>query len=311
MSPKLGLLITYHNEGKLLTRCLSSFFADGRGPDEVLIYDDASTNPPGPYIPAGISVRVIRGETCLGPARGRNILWREAQADYLHFHDADDWVLPEWYPAQLAAIDRGVDVLFTEVQSFRKGKPLASPVIGFPEQMTPAAMLSFFIRSFILVPSATIKREVIRELHGFRETLWQSEDYDFYVRLAAFNPKFEIETRPLVCIDVRDQSRSRNQSETASSTLQALMFLRHEIPKTAWSDLAEKAAMVGSRLFQLKERDLARDAFTMSRAFGQAEFAYQGSVYRWIARRVGQLVAEYLSAFYRGLFPAKLRSLFR
>lgn len=62
MAVTIAVLITYHNEGPLLTECLDSLRRGGSQPDEVLIYDDASDIPPEPYIPAGMPVRVITDE---------------------------------------------------------------------------------------------------------------------------------------------------------------------------------------------------------------------------------------------------------
>ncbi|MGH7198477.1 MAG: glycosyltransferase family 2 protein, partial [Candidatus Omnitrophota bacterium] len=39
------MLITYHNEGELLTECLDTLLSGPDTPDEILIYDDASGDP--------------------------------------------------------------------------------------------------------------------------------------------------------------------------------------------------------------------------------------------------------------------------
>jgi len=43
MPPTISVLITYYNERELLTECLRSLAAQTQLPDEILIYDDAST----------------------------------------------------------------------------------------------------------------------------------------------------------------------------------------------------------------------------------------------------------------------------
>ena len=57
----------------MLTECLESL----RGqdfPDEILVYDDASSLPASNYLAPGMNVKVIRGETNRGPSFGRNRL---------------------------------------------------------------------------------------------------------------------------------------------------------------------------------------------------------------------------------------------
>ena len=73
---KLSVLITYHNEGELLTECLESLFQQEDRPDEVLIYDDASSVPAEKFVKY-FPVKIIRGEKNKGPAIGRNKLWQK------------------------------------------------------------------------------------------------------------------------------------------------------------------------------------------------------------------------------------------
>ena len=78
----IGVGITYHNEREMLTECLLSLSHQTRPPDEIAVYDDASSDPAQTFIPAGMQVRVLRGETNRGPSYGRNQLFQALRADY-------------------------------------------------------------------------------------------------------------------------------------------------------------------------------------------------------------------------------------
>src|SRR5437867_2048704 len=86
MQPTIAVLITYHNEGRLLTECLDSLLTQADRPKEILVYDDASDVPAEEQVPDGADVRVIRSTRNTGPARGRNALLRAAESEFLHFH---------------------------------------------------------------------------------------------------------------------------------------------------------------------------------------------------------------------------------
>ena len=76
-APTLSILLTYHNEGPLLTETLASLVAGTRQPGEVLIYDDASTRLPEAYIPDGLPVRVVN--RMWDPASDAIVCWRSLQ----------------------------------------------------------------------------------------------------------------------------------------------------------------------------------------------------------------------------------------
>jgi GT2 family glycosyltransferase len=68
---RVSVAIRYHNEGPLLRECLRSCQRPG-GPDEILVYVDASDTPPDSFIPDGLPMRVLRGRENRGPSYGRN-----------------------------------------------------------------------------------------------------------------------------------------------------------------------------------------------------------------------------------------------
>lgn len=305
---KLTIGIPYYNEGPLLTRCLKSLVEPESLPYEIILYDDASHLRPEAFIPENLSVKIIRSEVNQGPARGRNQIHEASSGDWIHFHDADDWVLPKWNQKVAEAISqKDADLILTEVVSYQKGQVLSPQVIGLRKMTSSSELLSFAIGHFVLVPSGIIKKDLIESIGGYRESLWQSEDWDFYVRLIAKNPRFEILTESLSAIEVRTESRSQKRVETLTSLLQAILLLKNELPESSQKDLAEKAAWVGSQLFQLQEKALAREAFQLAHALGPAQHPHQKRSYQFLARHGGQELAERVAEGYRKSLPRFIR----
>jgi len=297
---RLTVGITYYNEGELLTRCLKSFWQNAEKPFEVIVYDDASTLKPEAFIPSEIPVRVLRSEINQGPAKGRNQILQNAQGDWIHFHDADDWVMPDWI-TKIKESAPDFDLILTELKSYQKEKEITSQVIGLKHFMDNEELLRFSIQHFILPAAGTFKTELARAIHGYRESLWQSEDWDFYIRLIEQKPRFKILTEPLCGIQVRPESRSQKEIEPLSCVLQAILFLRSELPKKFQKDLANKASWAGSRLFQIGEKDLAKEAFQLAESLGPSNYPHQKTLFRLIAQRYGQEWAERVAATYRSL----------
>lgn len=308
MSCSLSILITYHNEKDLLTECLKSLSGQLDPCDEILIYDDASETPPQKYIPRGMFARVYRGDVCKGPAYGRNFLLNKARGEFVHFHDADDWFSESWARRiRRVMISTPCEAIFTEVSSFREGNLVSKQVLGLSEVTSPDKLLPFCIEKFMLVPSGTYKRETILKLGGYREALWQSEDFDFHVRLANSGIKFEVILEPLVCIRLRPESRSQKKDESLGDAVTALSLLSSEVPSQYHRTLAKKAAKLGSDLFENGFRKKAREAFKLAKRLGPVTYEHKPAFYQKVANLWGQEIAEWFALAYRTLIPETFR----
>ncbi len=304
------MLITYYNERGLLRECLESLLEQRERPDEILVYDDASEFPPGEYIPSRFSVRVIREETNKGPAHGRNQLLKASRCDYVHFHDSDDLFHPQWCQRVRQAMEETKpDAVFTEISSYRGDRLFCERVLGLKPMSSTEEFIRFCIRGVILVPAGTYRKERVLAIGGYRESLWQSEDFDFHVRLAASGIKPVILDDPLVSIRIRSLSRSQNQREVWTWFVEAIRLLSKELPPKYRFDLAETAARAGSTLFGLGARKEARAAFAVGKKVGPPTFKAYHRLYRLLATTLGQETAEWAGVVYRKVLPERVRCL--
>lgn len=93
--PTLALLIPAWNAAAFLPRLLTSAARQEEPFDAVWVYDDGSTDGTAAVAEAH-GARVLRGETNRGCSAGKNALAAHVEADFLHFHDADDMLLPNF-----------------------------------------------------------------------------------------------------------------------------------------------------------------------------------------------------------------------
>lgn len=313
---ELAVLLTYHNEGPLLTETLLSLFAHDLSvkstiPTEIWIYDDASSIRPEAFVPANLPVRpkFLRSEKNTGPGIGRNRLAAETRARFIHFHDADDPFLPKWG----ASVERilqgeGPDLLVTELDSYKEGVLFRQRILGLSAEETRKDFLSFCLHHPILPSAATYAREFFLEVGGYDERLWQSEDYELHVRMATQHPKIAILEESLVQLRLRDQSRSRKEIEVWECRLQALKLSQAYLPKTHSLEAAEAAADVACRLFELGATGLSRDAYALTEKLGKPTYRKRHRGFRTLAKTLGPLPAEHLSKLSRS-FRQLLRRL--
>jgi glycosyltransferase involved in cell wall biosynthesis len=91
----LALLIPAYNAAGFLPRLLGSAAAQTRAFDEIWVYDDCSTDDTA-SVATALGAKVFRGDVNRGCSFGKNALTKLTSCEWVHFHDADDELLPEF-----------------------------------------------------------------------------------------------------------------------------------------------------------------------------------------------------------------------
>ena len=109
--PKLALLIPAYNAASYLPRLFKSAKRQAELFDEIWVYDDCSTDDT-----AGIAkchgARVVRGNVNRGCTYGKSVLVERTSCEWVHFHDADDLLLPNFIGCAHRWLgEEGVDVV--------------------------------------------------------------------------------------------------------------------------------------------------------------------------------------------------------
>ncbi len=93
--PSLSLLIPAYNAAWCLPRLLASAHKQTCPFDEIWVYDDCSTDDTA-AVAERYGAKVLRGTVNVGCSVGKNVLARHVKTDWVHFHDADDELLPNF-----------------------------------------------------------------------------------------------------------------------------------------------------------------------------------------------------------------------
>src|ERR1700733_3696119 len=113
---RVALLVPCYNAAPYIGDFIANMQRQTRSFDEVLFYDDASTDNTVELLVNQSLGRAILGKKNAGPSIGRNILLRESTSDLIHFHDVDDWLEPSFLDRSLAALTPETDAVICNIR---------------------------------------------------------------------------------------------------------------------------------------------------------------------------------------------------
>jgi glycosyltransferase involved in cell wall biosynthesis len=248
LKPTLALLIPAYNAEAYLRRLLESAANQTRAFDEIWVYDDCSTDNTA-TIAAGLGAGVVRGEVNHGCSHGKNALASNSTADWLHFHDADDELLPNFVElAQHWMEDSRFDVVLFAYQE----RDAATTEHICDRIFNPADVerdpRSYAIREQINPFCGLYRRTAFLRSGGYDEDplVLYNEDVAMHIRLAFEGLSFTAETKVSII------NHRRLDSMSASNRLECLRAQYHVMRKTAARNGADRySADIAERLWNI------------------------------------------------------------
>lgn len=185
--PSIALLIPAYNAASFLPRLLTSAQAQTDPFDEIWVYDDCSTDETA-EIASHFGAKVMRGDLNRGCSVAKNALAKHVATDWIHFHDADDELLPNF--VQLAgkwmAEDRHDVILFDyEWRVHGSGRLIGTR--HFDRHELAVDSRSYAIREQINPFCGLYRRSSYSRAGGYDEDplVLYNEDVAFHIRLAS------------------------------------------------------------------------------------------------------------------------------
>ncbi|MGH7718464.1 MAG: glycosyltransferase family 2 protein [Gemmatimonadaceae bacterium] len=181
----VSVVIAAYNARETLGTTLDSLRAQTHADWEAIVVDDGSTDDT-----AAIAARYakddgrisVRRQRRQGASVARNAAVDSASHHWLHFLDADDWVLPSFLEqlTGVIAADSAVDVIYTGARRFTDdGRFLQDIYTPEPRDLFPLfARFNAFTTSACLV-----RRSLVREVGAFDPSLRTCQDWDLWQRV--------------------------------------------------------------------------------------------------------------------------------
>lgn len=243
---RLALCIPAYNAVNFLPRLLSSAANQLIAFDEILLYDDCSTDGTG-KLAESLGAKVVRGEKNIGCSGGKNRLLRETDCEWIHFHDSDDdlkknftTLAHQW----MQKADAPDVVLFNyESRSYEDERLLL--LREFDAEALRADPARYAIRHQINPYCGLYRREALLKVGAYDEdpAVLYNEDCRFHMHLAFSGLRFDAEPEFAVINLERQGSMSGANKEKCArarlvvlqkAALEASPSLHREIGLEAW-----------------------------------------------------------------------------
>jgi glycosyltransferase involved in cell wall biosynthesis len=235
--PTLALLIPAYNAARYLPRLLDSAERQIQPFDETWVYDDCSTDDTA-AVAERYGARVVRGDINRGCSHGKNRLAAETSCDWIHFHDADDELMPNFVDRASVWMAEGrFDVVLF---AFEERDDRTGTLIN--QWRFDSAALSSDTRAYAIGNQINnfglYRREAFLKTGGYDEDplVHYNEDVAFHIRLAFRGLSFAADETPSLINYRRDNSMS------AANQLKCLRAQYHVLRRTAALEGAEQYA---------------------------------------------------------------------
>ena len=189
--PKISVIIPAFNCERSLPETIRSVLKQDYADFEILVSDDGSTDGTGRVCRSFTDprIRYLRGDN-RGPSAARNRAIRASEGEYIALLDSDDKYLPGKLRAQVEYLDRHEEagivytdgfVTYPHKESIVYGKDDTRPHRGY-------VFDQLFMEYFMLTSSVMIRRKCFDTAGLFNESLYRSEDYELFLRIAKDYP---------------------------------------------------------------------------------------------------------------------------
>ncbi|MCM1981757.1 glycosyltransferase family 2 protein [Lyngbya confervoides] len=240
----LALCIPAYNAAAYLPRLLQSAQAQTQAFDEIWVYDDCSRDETA-AVARSLGAQVVSGEVNRGCSHGKNILAQRTHCDWIHFHDADDDLTPDFvatahtWMQQAEAPDV---VLFAyEARDYDSNKRL------YERQFDDAALrqdaIAYSIREQINPFCGLYRREAMLRAGGYDTDpqVLYNEDVAFHCRLAIAGLHFAAESRVTVINYCRANSMSSgNLNKCLQAQYQVMKKVSEQVAPCYWPAIGQR-----------------------------------------------------------------------
>ena len=212
--PVVSVILPAYNVAQYLPACIESVLHQSYSSLELLAVDDGSSDETAAiisrYAAADARVRGFRGPN-RGVSHARNVALRHARGRFLALLDGDDLWDPTFLVEQLRVFRRDPDVAIVSGNARNLGGPLdGQPVRPWPAEPRQVTFLDMIEQVDAIFIMSVVRREVYEKIGGFNESLFRSEDYEFWLRAAAAGFVITTNPRPLGMYRRRGGSATTN-----------------------------------------------------------------------------------------------------
>ena len=223
--PRVSVVIPAYNVAGFLEETLRSVFAQTMPAFEVIVVNDGSPDTEAlEAMLAPYRDRIVYAvQKNQGPSAARNRGIAEARGELIAFLDGDDLWLPEYVATQTGFLQEHpeYDMVYCNAMFFGASIYDGKDYMTVCPSTGEADSAALIARRCHVFTSVMGRAPAVKSM-GFDETLWSSEDFEYWVRLTAAGFRIGYHREILVRYRKRETSLSADTTSMVRANLQAL-----------------------------------------------------------------------------------------
>jgi glycosyltransferase involved in cell wall biosynthesis len=228
----VSVIVPVFQNAKTIAEAIRSVLNQTFKDFEIIVIDDGSTDGLNKQlIEFDGKIKLLRQQN-LGPAAARNNGIRNSSGEFVAFLDADDI----WFPGKLSKqmdlfrTNHRVEVVFGNVLFWDGSKFQGKTYFDLFKPQRGKVLFPLFASDYIPFLSVVIRKETLRKVGLFDESIRFVEDYELLLRIA-LDSEFDYEDKPIGAYRIgRDQiSRSYIQGTEALLAMKEKFFLENKV----------------------------------------------------------------------------------
>jgi glycosyltransferase involved in cell wall biosynthesis len=265
---RTALLIPCYNAHRFLPRLRIQVDRLQPAFDEVLLADDASTDDTV-TLAESLGFQILRLPSNRGPGGARNALAAASTADWIHFHDADDELAPDYLTRVQPAAGAAVDAVLHFVDFIAEDTRALVIRWTFNSADLAADPADYLLRHPLLTTATFLRRQAFLAAGGFDEAHRCFEDGDFNFRLAVWGARFAFVPEVLEWSLRHAGGVSANQRYCFECRLDYLESYATTMPARFSTAIASEAERAATMLLRFGNKPAAHRAIALCHRLGR------------------------------------------
>lgn len=188
---QFALLVPCYNAAKYIDSFIENINSLDKSFDEIIFYDDASTDQTYDIL-VSKGYQVLRGIENMGPGYARNKLIKACSSNWVHFHDIDDGLKPDYLSKVTSIINKNpdTDVVLCNVDWYDANSKALLSRWEYSNAELNQNPLAYIISHPIGGINGLYRKLKCVECGSFNTGIRIWEDADFHVSLASHQALF-------------------------------------------------------------------------------------------------------------------------
>ncbi len=307
----ITLAIPAYNASWCLPRLLTSAQAQTVPFDEVLVYNDCSTDDTT-TVAESFGARVIQGDVNVGCSAGKNRLAEACTTNWVHFHDADDELKPNFVEAARKWMSLGDEAPDVVLFGYEERWDDTGELIGirsFDDEALRRDAVGYTIQHQINPFLGLYRRDAFLEAGGYDldPAVLYNEDVAFHCKMARAGLTFAADdTVTVINHRVRTSMSQANGAECARAQYHVMKKAAELSPETYAPVIADRLWGIAAAAGRYLDWNTADSAVKLAvRLNGRApSFEAGGRAFRLAAHLAPRLSLRLREQAIRSLRPA-------